>query len=124
VKLLSVNGTKVTDQDVLLSFVGGQMHLTGKSGGSSIMTLAYKTLAHATYVHARDPKWDATLPAPAGDKLDMPGLIHPSRHWLTLQTRSGYVILRLDDINWERILQAVEARTGQKVDRVPDKEIP
>jgi serine/threonine-protein kinase len=124
VKLLSISGTKATDQDVLLSFVSGQIHLTGKGGGSSIMTLAYKTLAHATYVHAKDPKWDATLPAPPGDKLDMPGLIHPSRHWLTLQTHSGYVILRLDDNNWERILQAVESRTGQKVDRVSDKEIP
>ena len=123
VKLLSVIGTKATDQDVLLSFVGGQMALTGKGGGSAIMTLGYKTLAHATYIHAKDPKWDATLPAPP-DKLDMPGLIHPSRHWLTLQTRTGYVILRLDDDNWERILQAIETRTGQKVDRVSDKETP
>ncbi len=123
VKLLSVSGTKATDQDVLLSFIGGQMALTGKGGGSAIMTLPYKTLARATYVHAKDPRWDATLPAPP-DKLDTPGLIHPSRHWLTLQTRTGYVILRLDDSNWERILQAVEARTGQKVDRVSDKEIP
>jgi eukaryotic-like serine/threonine-protein kinase len=123
VKLLSVSGTKAQDQDVLLSFFGGQLAVTGKNGGGAIMSLPYKTVAHATYIHARDPKWDATLPAPS-DKLDMPGLIHPSRHWLTLQTHSAYVIFRLDDGNWERILQAVEARTGQKVERLSDKQTP
>jgi hypothetical protein len=38
-----------------------------------------------------------------------------------LQTRSQYVILRLEDDNFERIIQAIESRCGLKVDRVADK---
>jgi cytoskeletal protein RodZ len=120
VKLLSVTGKKATDQDVLMAFAGGQIMLTGKNGGSAIVAIPYKTLAHATYVHAKDPKWDATLPAPP-DKLDLPGLIHTSQHWLALQTHQMYLILRLHDANWDRIVQAIESRTGVKVDRVVDK---
>src|SRR5262249_45149698 len=81
IKLLSVNGKKATDQDVLMAFSGGQIVLTSKAGGSAIFTLPYKMLAHVTYVHAKDPRWDPTLPAPA-EKLDLPGLIHTSQHWL------------------------------------------
>jgi hypothetical protein len=38
-----------------------------------------------------------------------------------LQTRTAYVILRLEDDNFERIIQAVETRSAIKVDRVADK---
>jgi serine/threonine-protein kinase len=120
VKLLSVIGKKASDQDVLLSFVGGQISVTAKNGGSAIVTIPYKNVVHAIYVKAREPKWDPSLPSPT-DKLDMPGLIRTSRHWLTLQTRTAYVILRLDDDNWERILQTVETRSGITVDRAADK---
>jgi len=121
VKLLSVVGTKAQDQDVLMSFVGGQISLTAKSGGSALVSMPYKTVVHATYTKAKDPKWDATLPAPP-DKLDMPGfIIRTARHWLTLQSKTGYLILRLDDDNFERIVQTIEARTGVKVERIADK---
>ncbi len=105
---------------MLLSLVGGQISITAKSGGSAIASVAYRSIVHGTYVHAKDPKWDATLPAPPAD-LDMPGFLRTSHHWLTLQTRSAYVILRLEDDNWERIMQAVEARTGLKIERIADK---
>jgi len=121
VKLLSVVGSKAQDQDVLMSFVSGQISITAKSGGSALVSMPYKTVAHATYTHAKDPKWDATLPGPP-DKLDMPGfVIRTARHWLTLQSKTGYLILRLDDDNWERIVQTVETRASIKVERVAEK---
>jgi serine/threonine-protein kinase len=120
IKLLSVVGKKATDQDVLVSFGSGQISVTPKGGGTATLTIAYKAVVHGTYVKSRDPRWDASLPAPT-EKLDMPGLIRTGRHWLTLQTRIGYTILRLEDDNFERIIQAVETRCGIKVDRVSDK---
>ena len=120
-KLLTVIGKKATDQDVILTFSSGQISLAPKNGGSAILTMPYKSVVHATYVKSKEPRWDATLPSPT-EKLDMPGfLIRGSRHWLTLQTRIQYVILRLEDDNFERIIQAIEARSGLKVDRVADK---
>jgi len=122
VKLLTVIGKKATDQDVILTFSNGNISLAPKNGGSAILTMPYKSVAHATYVKSREPRWDPALPSPT-EKLDMPGfLIRTSRHWLTLQTRKEYyVILRLEDENFERIIQAVEARSAIKVDRVADK---
>src|SRR5262249_36336685 len=61
IKLLTVIGKKATDQDVLLSFTGGQISLAPKNGGSAILTIPYKSIVHATYVKSRDPRWDASL---------------------------------------------------------------
>jgi len=72
----------------------------------------------ATYSHSKDPQWDPSLSAPPA-KLDMPGVFKSARHWLTLQTGSGYVILRLADSNWATILQTLESRTGVAIDRRP-----
>jgi hypothetical protein len=119
-KLLSVIGKKASDQDVLLSFAGGQISLTAKGGGSAMVTIPYKNVVRGTYIKAREPRWDASLPSPT-EKLDLPGLIKTARHWLTLQTRTAYVILRLEDDNFERIIQAVETRSAIRVDRVADK---
>ncbi len=121
VKLLTVSGSKAQDQDVLISFVGGQISVTSKSGGTAIVSMPYRSIAHGTYIHAKDPKWDATLPAPTG-KMDMPGFIRTSHHWLTLQTHTAFVILRMEDDNWERIVQAVEARAAMKIERLQDKD--
>jgi serine/threonine-protein kinase len=121
VKLLSVIGKRGQDQDVLMSFVGGQISVTVKNGGSAILSLPYKDVVHGTYTHAKDPKWDTALPGPP-DKIDMPGfLIRTARHWLTLQTKTSYVIFRLEDDNWERIVQTVEARTSIKIERIAEK---
>lgn len=113
-------GKKASDQDVLLSLTGGQISLTAKGGGSAMVTIPYKSVVRGTYTKARDPRWDASLPSPT-EKLDLPGLIRTARHWLTLQTRTAYVILRLEDENFERIIQAVETHSVIKVDRVSDK---
>jgi eukaryotic-like serine/threonine-protein kinase len=120
VKLLTVtSGKKTHDQDALLSFVGGTISVLAKDGGTPIMSMTYKGVVRATFVHARDPKWDPSLPAPADEKLDLPGLFHPAHNWLVLQTKTAYTILRLDDSDVAQILTTVETRTGVKVDR-PD----
>lgn len=116
VKVLTVDGKKGHDEDVVLNFVAGQLSAVPKKGGSPIASMSYRDVAHATYIHAKDPKWDETLPGPPAD-LDIPGFLRGARHWLILQSKALYVILRLDDSNWSDVLSTFEARTGIKVDR-------
>ena len=118
VKYLRVHGKDADDDDAILQFVGGQVTVIPKKGGSAFATVPYRRVAHATYVHAKMPKWDPGLPAPV-DGFDVPGigLFRPARHWLVLQTRTDFAILRLDDSNWKQVLDTFEARTGLKVDQ-------
>jgi hypothetical protein len=98
--------------------VAGQISLAPRRGGAAILSIPYARLAHATYVKAKDPKWypDPALSMPP-DGVDIPGFMRGARHWLVLQTRTNYVILRLDDSDFSQILDTVESRTGIKVDR-------
>jgi hypothetical protein len=117
VKLYSVtNGKNTSDRDALLSFAGGQLLVMPKSGGAPLVTLPYGTITRATYVKARDPKWDRALPGPP-EGVDVGSFLRQGRHWLVLQGADHYQILRLEDNNVTHILSAIEARTGVKVDR-------
>ena len=115
VKLAIVNGQKTSDRDVLLNFFAGQITAIPKNGGEPIFAVPYKNLQHATYVHARDPRWDETLPGPPKD-LDVGGLLRTSKHWLVLQGET-FFILKLEDSNIIRVLQVIESRTGLAVAR-------
>jgi hypothetical protein len=121
VKYLKVHGKDADDDDAILQFVGGQVVVTSKKGGPADAMVPYRRVAHATYVHAKMPKWDPGLPAPI-DGFNVPGigLFRPARHWLVLQTRTDFTILRLDDSNWKQIIETFEARTGLKVDQPPN----
>jgi hypothetical protein len=116
VKLYQVVGKRTTDTDAVLNFSGGQLLVMPSTGGAAMATVPFKRITHATYVHARDPKWDPTLATPP-DAFGIGGLIRTARHWLVLQGPDHIEILRLDDSNFGRILEAFESRTGIKIDR-------
>ncbi len=111
-----VAGKRSNDRDVLLNFASGQISVLPKDGGEAISTLPYRSIAKATYVKARDPKWDSSLSAPP-EGLDVGSVFRQSRHWLVVQTRESYAILRLEDNNVARVLETFEARTGVRLDR-------
>ena len=117
VKVLLVTGRKAQDRDALLSFVGGQVTVLNRQGGSILATTPYSTIERATYIRARNPKWDPALFSPPAD-LDMPGILPTSRHWLVLQGKSAFLILQLGGDTWPKVLETVESRTGVKVERV------
>ncbi|HWB18605.1 MAG TPA: serine/threonine-protein kinase [Vicinamibacterales bacterium] len=115
-KVLHVTGNKSDDEDALINFASGQISFVSKKTGSALGAIPYKGLVHATYIHARDPRWDASLPGPPKD-LDVGGILRTPKDWLVLQTASSYHVLRLDSSNWQRALELVEQRTGVRVDR-------
>jgi len=116
VKLYVVTGKRTEDRDVLLNFAGGQMSVLPKNGGEALIITQYRNIAKATYVKARDPRWDAGLSAPP-EGLDVGSMFRQSRHWLVVQTKDNYTILRLDDENATKVLDTFESRTGLRIDR-------
>lgn len=116
-RVLIVEGRRATDPEALVNFYNGQIAILSQRGGSAIATIPYGSVAAATYVRARDPQWNTALPGPPAN-LDVPGgIFSGAKHWLTLQLTNGYWILRLDDSNWQRILQTIETRTSVQVAR-------
>ena len=116
-----MNGKRAADQDVVLNFSHGHLIVTPKSGGTTLASLPYEKITHATYVRGRSPKWatGSKLAAPPDD-LDVGSLplLRQTRHWLVLQGAENYAILRLDDATAAKLMDTFEQRTGIKIDRV------
>jgi serine/threonine-protein kinase len=114
VRLLVVTGRRSADQEGLLSFAEGQLTVLGRGSGAALASMPYDTLLRASYIHARDPKWDASLAGPPQD-LDVGGIFRTAKHWLVLQGRDSYMIVRLEDNNWRPILNTVVDRTKVQI---------
>ena len=67
-------------------------------------TLAYSSIVGMTYSQTEPPRWKKLL------RLG-------SSHWLTVKTRNDTAVLHLDSRNYKTIVEALEARTGLKVQR-------
>lgn len=116
VRVLVLDGKKANDQEALLNFGGGQIVVLNRRSGTPVATLPYRSILSATYIRARDPRWNTSFASPP-DGLDVGGMLRTSKHYLTLQAKDSFQILRLEDSNVVRVLQAVEARTGVTIDR-------
>ena len=110
-----MTGRNGVERDVILYFGGGQLSIV-TSAGSPIFSFQYADLVSVTYVRARDPKWDESLQPAPPTNLDVPGgMFRSAKHWLVIQGRTGYIVLRLEDANWKSVVDVIEARTGRKV---------
>ncbi len=111
-----MTGKNVDEDPAELEFGAGRVSLLGEKDGATYASLPYGEVTSAVYVKAKNPKWYPTLAGPAAD-VDLPGgLFRGNPHWLALQSRSSYLIVRLNDDNWRRVLDTVTERTGLKVD--------
>jgi hypothetical protein len=120
-KLLVVEDGTTISRDIVLNLSNNQMTLLPNDGGAPITAIPYRTVARATYVHARDPRWEPLLSGPA-TKVNVPGIFGRARHWLVVQTKNRYAILQLDADHWLNILQTFELRAGLQVDRPTARE--
>jgi serine/threonine-protein kinase len=116
VRFLTFNGRRVDDAEVTVTFGGGQIAVVPKNGGAPIATLPYRRILRATYIRDDNPRWDPALPGPT-EKVDLSGMFNRDRHWLTLQTKDSFTLLRLDGDAWLTVLQTYEARTGTQISR-------
>jgi hypothetical protein len=121
VRLLVVTGRRSADQEGLLSFAGGQLTLLGRTSGAALASMPYESVLRATYIHARDPRWDPSLAGPPED-LDVGGIFRTAKHWLVLQGRDSYIIVRLEDNNWRPVLNTVVDRTKVQITLAKNEE--
>jgi hypothetical protein len=116
-RLLVVVGKNAEERTVNLTLGGGQVVAANARDGTTISSMPYGEISHAVYVRAKDPKWSVVLAAPPPD-LDLPGfLFRSARHWLVLQSRTDYMIVRLNDNDWRQVVDAVASRTGVTVEQ-------
>jgi len=120
VKLLTIEGGRTTTREIVLNLSDDQMTVSPNDGGAPIAIMPYRQLAKATYVHARDPRWDASLGRPPAN-VSGSGILARARHWLVVQTIDRYAILQLDGDQWANILQTFEARTHLAIERPKEK---
>ena len=118
IKTLVVDGSRSRELDALLSLEPGTLVVRSRNDGAVLRTVPYSAVAAATYTRGRRPRGQATEGAVVvPDNVGGAGFLGGARHWLTLQTPTEYLIIRLEDRNVIRVLNSVEARTGSKVQR-------
>jgi hypothetical protein len=124
IKTLVADGTKARELDALLILEPERLIIRNRDNGSVLQTAPYQSIAVATYARARQPRWqeDSDV-APIPKTFSGSGFfLKSSRHWLTLQSKSEFVILRLEEKNVKAVLASIEARTGSKVQRPTDRD--
>ncbi len=116
VRVLVLDGRRARDREATLNLGDDEFVAVATADGSTLASWPYDAVTAATYVHARNPRWDPALASPP-DNLDVGGVFRSSRHYLTLQNARTFVILRLEDINVIRVIREIEARTGLTIPR-------
>ncbi len=106
IKTLVADGAKARELDALLILEPDRLVVRNRDNGAVLQTASYQSIAVATYARARQPRWqeDSSV-APIPKSFSGSGFfLKSSRHWLTLQSRSEFVILRLEDKNVGAVL--------------------
>ena len=102
VKLITQAGSSEKSTDVVLQFSDDRLSVTPAGGGAALRTLRYAEITAASYSKAEKKRL---------------GFIRSAQHLLALETPGEPLLLRLDKDNFQPILAAIEARTGQAVSR-------
>jgi hypothetical protein len=102
VKLITQAGSSEKSTDVVLQFSDDRLSVTPAGGGAALRTVRYAEVTAASYSKAEKKRL---------------GFIKSAQHLLALETAGEPLLLRLDNDNFQPILAAVEARTGQAVSR-------
>ena len=123
VKALLTDGAKSREQDALLSLEADAVVVRSRENGVVLKSLPYRSIGAATYSQSRKPRWSlqpevAQVPAALGGSGFF---LKTAKHWLALQTKTDFVVLRLDDRNVRSVLTSIDARSQVKVQRMdPD----
>ena len=105
--LLVVVGTKAKSSRGVLNFGGGQVAVVGGAERRDArVDPVHGRLVRATYTQGARIRSGAPVLAAPPANVDLPGgLFSPARHWLTLQSRSSFLIVRLNDSSWRQVLR-------------------
>jgi hypothetical protein len=117
--LVTDPGNKGRERQAVLQFADGRVSLVDRDGGGTIASLAYAEVQGAFYSRSKQPKWRDANGKEVESKVDLGrlGFFRGDRNWLILLNAGEPLIIRLEDSNIQKILPAVQERTGVEIKR-------
>jgi hypothetical protein len=117
VRLLVSDDDKASDRDASLRLEPDRLQVV--DGGRTLNSTAYRDIIGLFYSHSREPKWatpaGTTVPvAKVGGKFSF---LKGAPHWITVRTKAAFIPMRVQDDDLDRVIAALEARTGTKIVR-------
>jgi len=117
-KLFVVENGKPRDRAAALRL--GSDSLQVLDGEKPIESAAYRDVVGVFLSHSREPRWakpDGT-PVPLGKVGGKLSFLRASPDWITVQTKSEFIPVRVPDENVSRLIRELETRTSSKVIRL------
>jgi hypothetical protein len=117
--LVSDADNKGLERHALLRIGDGRVSLLDRNGGASIASLAYADGLGAFYSRSKQPKWRDGNGKQVESEVDLGrmGFFRGERNWLVLLTAGEPVIIRLEDADLQKVLPALQERTGVQIKR-------
>jgi len=125
IEILYPNNKKVS---VKVMFLDSEVQIVNKKGGSVLKTFKYTDINSAEYSFSRSPRWREGLAFGAAGILFPPlwlvalpmGFTKTQHHWLTFQSASDYVVLKVNKRVKRLFIPSFETHTGVKVEALGD----
>jgi hypothetical protein len=110
---------KGRERQAVLQLADGKLSVVDRNGGGPITSIRYSDVVGAFYSRSKQPKWRDASGKEVESKVDLGrmGFLRGDRNWLILLTAGEPIIIRLEDSNLQKILPAVQERTGVEVKR-------
>jgi hypothetical protein len=117
-KLFVVENGKPRDRAAALRL--GSDGLQVLDGGKPIESAAYRDIVGLFLSHSREPRWakpDGT-PVPLGKVGGKLSFLKASPDWITVQTKTAFIPIRVPDEHLPRLISELERRTASKTIRL------
>jgi predicted Ser/Thr protein kinase len=123
-KALVPSGDGHRERNARLRMADGKIAVMADDGGwRTLYTVAYENVTSISYSRSREPMWNSPTGPARAARIDggMLGAFRRDREWVSLRTttKDRFVILRFEDVSLDRVLSALEERTGRQAQLVP-----
>ena len=122
-KAVVVDGGKNLEHDATTELADGKVTVTEKNH-RVIAAIPYAAIVGISQSNSKQPLWNSPEGPAEIFKVETGafGFLKGGRNWLAVRTKDQSLVLRVSDENVRRIIEALEARTRQKVARVVQKD--
>ena len=115
VRLLVPGDARVSDRDASLRFVSDGLQVV--DGSQTLQSTAYRDILGVFHSHSREPRWatpdgTAVPVAKVGGRMSF---LKGVPDWITVRTKNAFIPLRVQGDDLDRVIAALEARTGTKI---------
>lgn len=119
------NGRTQRERDAKLVLADGKVNVTAADDSQHpFHTVPYDEVTSISYSHGRNPMWNSPYGPLVVTRADGGAFgafgIFMERHWISLHTKEGFVVLRVNQTLEHQVLSALEERTGRTPQFVTD----